>query len=222
MKRKVDYHPSVIIVQSDKTGKLLLSGYDQGYPQELFRGSTNLIGGNPSPEEESPLQVLQREIFEEIQLSDETLPPYLKGRVTWANKEDINTLSESILIGIQSFADFYISAEHIRKGTAIPYSAIYSAFYSEIPEDVMEMTHENLRLGKQMVTEGTLGVYKLENLANRGEYGNAHGTPMILESRFGLYIPRPKSSVAEQIGIPRESFQDYFKEFDYQSTWLKV
>lgn len=218
-KKQVDYHPSVLIAQVDTTGELLMSGYDGGYPTEVYRGAANLIGGNPSEGDRSPLEVLRRELAEELDPKSAQDP---KPNVQWASEADIALIRDSLLNGMVGFADFYVLAAHLKGDQRIPYNAIFSAFFSLVSQEVIECARDNISTGKRIVSEGTLGVYTLDELASRGEHGCAHGTPMILEERFRVKIPRPQGFSAERLRTPiRDSFEEYHAEFDYKPTWVR-
>jgi len=223
MPRIVDFHPSVLIAYSEKNGKLITSVYDGGYPQEPFRFSANLIGGNPNKNDTSPLSVLEREIEEEVNpwasLTEDVID-----RKDWANREDILFIKTALLTNVEEYADFYFHGLSFKKGKVTEYDAIFSAFFVNISEDVIDCLEKNLRECKKIVTEGLIGTFKLDILEKRGEYGTAHGTASILNHRFDAHIPHPEGVRAEILKTPvRGSFKDYLSDSElcYKPTWLR-
>lgn len=213
----VDYHPSVLIAYSEKNGKLITSVYDGGYPQEPFRFSANFIGGNPNINDATPLDVLLRELAEEIN-------PEASINEDWANREDIALIKRALLTNLEPYVDFYFHGFSFKKGKRTEYDAIFSTYFANIPEDVVDCLEKNLRNSKRIVTEGLIGTFTLEILEKRGEFGTAHATAPILNKRFSTQIPYPDGIRAQMLPTPiRRSFEDYLSDSElcYRSTWLK-
>ena len=220
MKQKLDAHPSVLIAYSNKAKKILLNVYDAGYPKTVYRGSVNLIGGNPKPDDQSPEEVLIREILEEINPNHSIEKKYV-GKVNWAPESEIRLIRNS-LFQFTPLQDFLVEQRGIIEGGNKPYLAIYSTFYSEISEKIVHCVEKNIMNGKHIFSEGTQGVFTLEQLAHnpRGKFFAAHATAHILNWRYSSKIPYPEQIVVEAIGSPRKKFKDYLNEFTYDQERL--
>jgi len=207
------YHPSLLIVQKEKTNELLMSIYDNTYPLITYRNSANLIGGNPSFKDKNPKEVLLREISEELNIDSENIKNF-------APKEDIKIIRESILSGIIPFSDFFFQVDDIlggRKG----YNAIGSVFYSKINNKIFKIVKKNLNQEREITTEGMIGIFNLEQLIKGGKFSTAHLTAPILNEFFKVSIPYPKEIKFSRFSFPKESFENYFKEFTYENGWRK-
>ncbi len=178
MKKPVDAHPSVLIAESEKKNEFLFSMYDNTYPRIAYRGALNLIGGNPT-KDFSPLETLVREVNEEFDPEEVKNPG--NGKI-FAPFEDINLINNSLLLKAEPFADFYIRVLKEIPGASKPYSAIFSAYITKIPQEVFEMARQHIKDGKKIVTEGLLGISNIECL-KKGRI-TAHGTPFVL----GTYL----------------------------------
>ena len=213
-------HPSVMVVRS--LDEFLFSIYDEGYPKKAYRLSANNIGGNPGLYDVSPEGVLIKEVAEELDPNHPEEKMYV-GKVNWASEEDIRFIRNGLLAQVQPLQDFLVRQEGIIEGGNKPYTAIYSAFYAEVPFFVIENVKRNLRNGKNIPTEGLMGVYSLKQLEEhpRGEFGTAHITAHILNWKFGSNIPHPKQITTETIGLPRKSFKDYTCDFGYSDEKLR-
>lgn len=220
-KIKVDAHPSVTIAFCAESGKLLLSVYDQGYPRAAYRGSANNIGGNPEGEDRSPEAVLVKEIKEEFDPEHSEEKQYV-GKVLWAPKGDIEAIRNSLLSREVPLQDFLVKQEGIIEGGNKPYTAIYSAFLSPITPEAIEIAERNIRDGKNIPTEGLVGVFTLDQLINneRGEFSTAHATAPSLNWYFQSKIPFPSQLHVEPIGPPRPSFSSYLQDFEYLKEQL--
>ena len=222
MSKIVDFHPSVLIAYSEKKNKLLTSVYDGGYPHEPFRFSANLMGGNPNKKDASPLEVLCRELAEEINLNGSINEDGSKDK-EYAGIKDLELIRKALLTDIKPYADFYFHGFHFRKGPSTEYDAIFSTYFVNLPEDVIECVERNLKDRKKIVSEGLVGTFTLDILEKRGEYGTAHATAPILNKRFSTHIPYPEGVRAEMLPLPRNSFKEYLSdpELCYKPTWLK-
>ncbi len=219
-KQKLDAHPSVVVVR--EFNEFLFSVYDQGYPRKAYRLSANNMGGNPEPYDVSPERTLIKEIAEEFDPNHPVEKTFV-GKVDWASDEDIRFIRNGLFSGLRPLQDFFVQQKEPIEGGNKPYTAIYSAFYSEVPFFIIEKVRENLRNGKNIPTEGLVGVFTLEDLANspRGEFSTAHITAHILNWKYGSKIPHPKQLTAEPIGLPRKSYKDYLSDFEYDNENLK-
>ena len=207
MKRTVDAHPSVVVVHS-QSGEVLLSGYDGAFPKRAFiyRSTPNILGGNPNYADNSPLETILREINEEFshEITNET----------WANQKDIFSIRESILENLKPFLDFYFDVGQIEGGD-LPYKAIFSAFSSEISQNVMETARKNIIQGKKLVSEGWVGIHYPQQLAIAGERSTARGTAPIVGDFFKINIPYPNEIKVEKLSVPKQSYGNYESDFVY-------
>lgn len=219
-KIKLDAHPSVVVVRS--LDEFLFSIYDEGYPKKAYRLSANNIGGNPEPYDVSPENVLIKEIAEEFDPNHPVEKMYV-GKVDWVSDKDIRFIRGGLLENIVPLQDFLVIQKDVIEGANKPYQAIYSAFYTEVSPLVIENVKENIKMGKNIPTEGLIGVYTLKQLEehSKGEFGTAHITAQILNWKFGSKIPHPKQIIVEPIGLPRKTFKDYIIDFEYNNENLK-
>jgi hypothetical protein len=219
-KRKLDAHPSVVVVRS--LDDFIFSIYDEGYPRQAYRLSANNIGGNPEPYSVSPERTLIQEIAEEFDPNHPVEKAFI-GKVEWASDRDIRFIRNGLLAEIKPLQDFFVQQKEPIEGGNKPYTAIYSAFYAEIPFFITENVKENLRNGKNIPTEGLIGVYTLRQLENhsKGEFSTAHITAHILNWKYDSKILHPKQLTAEPIGLPRKSYKDYLFDFEYDNENLK-
>jgi hypothetical protein len=212
-KQVLKYHPSVLIVQKDKTNELLMSVYDDTYPLVAYRNSANLIGGNPSSRDKSPQYVLLRELAEELNINPEK-------REYFAPREDIEKIKLSILSGIVPFKDFFFQVGEIAGGRK-QYNAIGSAFYSNINKKIFDIAKKNIDEGKKLTTEGRMGIFNLEKLIKGGKFSTAHLTAPILREYFKVDMPYPEEIKFTGLSLPKESFEEYFSDFTYEEGWRR-
>lgn len=221
----LDAHPSVVVAYAGTKGKLLMAVYDGGYPQVSYRFSANNIGGNPSPNDGSPNAVLTKEVREEYNPLHGEKTDFGE-TVLWAPKEDISLIQDSLLKNILPFQDFLVSAKQLPNDpTTKNYTAVYSAFYTVLPTEVIEAAESNLRRCRRLSPEGLTGVFTLDELANdpvKGDLSTAHATAPILNRFFGSKIPYPSQLTAEPIGQVRDSFRDYLTDFEYADKIAKA
>ena len=214
----LDAHPSVVIAPCEALGKLLMAVYDGTYPQVSYRFSANNIGGNPSPKDGSPRNVLLREIEEEYDSNHKEKTQFGE-TVLWAPSDDIELIRNQLLQNAIPYGDFYVKATQFPTDpTTKNYSAIFSAFYAKVGKEVIEAAESNLRRCRRLSPEGLTGIFTLDELANdfvKGELSTAHATAPILNHYFDSRIPFPKQLKAEHIGQVRDSFSDYSTEFQY-------
>lgn len=217
----LDAHPSVVVAHCEDLGQFLFSVYDTGYPRKAYRLSANNIGGNPEPYNISPEQVLIHEIAEEFDPNHDKEKKFV-GEVNWASEEDIRFIRNGLLGKIEPLEDFRVIQNKEIDGGNAPYKAIFSVFYTSISGEVIECAEKNIRDGRNVPTEGLIGVYTLDELAksSRGEFSTAHITAHILNWKYGSSIPHPKQLSADPIGLPRKSFKDYTTDFEYNEEKL--
>ncbi|NCO11760.1 hypothetical protein CO038_01165 [Candidatus Pacearchaeota archaeon CG_4_9_14_0_2_um_filter_39_13] len=219
-RRKIDAHPSVVLCFSPKRVRLLMGVYDEEYSKPAYRLSANNLGGNPEPGEDSPENVLIREVSEEFD-PNHALKKINLGHVSWSNPAAIRAVRNALLGNVIPFMDFYVEAGSIPGGNN-PYSAVYSVFQSVIPEEVIDRVDLEIKNQRRMMGEGLFGIFTLDELANnpRGEFSTAYATAPILNYKFDTKIPFPSTLIATVIGDPRASFKDYESEFVYDSKAL--
>jgi len=222
-KEKLDSHPSVVVVHCVDSGKFLFNIYSEGYPRKVYVLSANNIGGNPGPEDKTPEGTLIRETCEEFDPTHKEENRFDKVRkVVWASDDDIRLVRNAILGGMRPLQDFMTRQTGIIAGGNNPYQAVCSVFYAPVSGEVIECVERNIRESRNIITEGFVEVYTLDELANhaRGEFSTAHMTAHVLNWRFGSRIPHPKQISAEPIGMVRRSYDDYLADFEYDSEAL--
>lgn len=221
-KIKLDAHASVVVAHCIESGKLVFNVYDDGYPVTAYRGSANNIGGNPEAGDKDPENVLIREACEEFDPNHAEEKQHV-GKVVWASEQDIRIIRNGLLARLEPMQDFLATQQGIIEGGNKPYTAIYSAFYTAVSPEVIELVEKNIRDGRNIPTEGLVGVFTLEQLANhkRGEFSTAHLTAQILNWKFQTGIPSPKQLVSEPIGLPRRAFSYYLPDFEYSNEGLR-
>lgn len=207
------FHPSLLIVQKEKTNELLMGEYDATYPFVVYRKSTNLIGGNPSLKDKNPRQVLLRELSEELNTNSEKINDF-------APREDIETIKISILSEIIPFKDFFFQVGDIIGGRK-QYNAIGSVFYSNINNKTFSIVRKNILENKKLMTEGRIGIFNLEELIKGGKFSTAHLTGPILSEYFKVNISYPRQIKFSALSLPKNSFEDYFQDFVYESGWRR-
>ena len=220
----IEAHPALVIVyNTSKFPRLLLSIYDAGYRggKGPYPFAANVIGGNPDIKEKdnSSLEVLTREVKEEFNPDyqiDNPKTNIFKQRVLWAKPRDIKLVRDNILTNLKPFKDFYVQAKPFAEGTA-EYNALFSYFFSEISEETLGIVESNLRRQKTLTTEGLVGIFSLGELENdpRGQLTTAHATAPVLNYAFGSSILHPSEIKIKALGLPRSSFQDYLTDFEY-------
>ena len=204
-------HPSVLVIESERTREVLMGVYDESYHLVCYRGSANLIGGNPSPKDCCPKDVLLREIKEEFDYSGEGS----------ASRKDLARIREVALSKISPFKDFYFQFGKI-KGGKKPFNAISSSYHTRMDQETFEIVRNNLNGGKRITTEGSARIFTLKELVERGEFSTAWFSAPVLNSFFGIRIPIPTEVTFEELGTPRQSFGAYNDGFSYDPGWKKV
>ncbi len=140
------YHPSLLIIQKEQTNELLMNVYNDTYPLVVYRNSANLIGGNPPPKDKNPMEVLLREVDEELNITP--------GEENYfASLQDIERIKSSIISNIIPFKDFFFQVDEIIGGRKA-YNAIGSAFYSNINKKIFNIAKKNIDEGKKLTPEG--------------------------------------------------------------------
>jgi hypothetical protein len=212
-KQVLRYHPSVLIIQKDKTQDLLMGVYDDTYPLVAYRNSANLIGGNPSSKDKNPRDVLLREIAEELNVNPGKEDYFAPG-------EDIKEIRNTILSNLLPFKDFFFHFGEI-KGGRKEYKAIGSAFYCSIDRKIFDIAKKNIDNGKRLTTEGRIGVFNLEQLIKGGKFSTAHLTAPILGDYFNVNMPYPEEIKFISLSLPRDSFEEYLSDFNYEEGWRR-
>jgi len=131
-------HPSVVIVQEKGSARLLMAKYDGGYPLRCYRGSFSILGGNPTPDDVGPRQVLKRRLGIEFKIADDARILKFNPDIVWADIKDINLIRDSISRRAVPIGDYLMrgNASLLEDG---PYYGIASAFLAEIPGDVFKV-----------------------------------------------------------------------------------
>ncbi len=66
-----------------------------------------------------------------------------------------------------------------------------------------------------------MDIFNLEQLIRGGKFSTAHLTAPVLSEYFNAKIPCPGQIKSIRLSLPRQSFEDYFKEFTYEDGWRK-
>jgi hypothetical protein len=236
---KIGRHASVTIVSSEDKNQFLLSRYDDGYPVKImFRGWGNLTGGANSKKDSiysSPEGLVRRELSEEysvadaeyerdmIHLTDKDSIGVVERKNQFAPRKHIDEIRKSILARLTPYADYLVDipGELFLQGkNKEPYKNIFSVFLSEIPSEVLTMAGSDLEKGLTLVNEGSIHLANLEEL-KKGFPLLAWATAPILMDYTGANLPNLINATAERVGSPRKSFEDYFKDFEYEHGFFK-
>ena len=206
MRKELDHHVGVGIIKSEKTQELLLGVYDDTYPDTNWRGRAKLIGGNHEKDDISPRHIFYREVNEEFS--------HIKDKESeFATEEDIKLIRETILLNALPYRDFLVKMpQRIGKQE---HQVIYSVFNSFLTDKILTLIRKNIELEKRIINEGLLRIVSVDELA-KGNLLVAAATGLILGEYFNARIPNPDNATAENIGLPRNSFNDYAKEFSYK------
>ncbi len=224
--RKISHHTGSVIIEAEKTGELLVSRYDETYPTKCFRGTVNLIGGNHEKEDKSPLEILLREINQELS-SDQK---YINDRETslrnvigewrpaqeiksFASERDISIIKNEIISNIMPYKDYLCSFPSFERRDE--FGSLASVFVSKIRQEIFELARKNLNAGKGIKNEGFATICSFEEL-EQGKILCAWASPCILSAYKDIKIPNPHGIKALYIGKPRNSMRDYTREFEYK------
>lgn len=230
LNRKVDFHPSVLIVSSSESKEFLFGSYDMTYPLVPFRGAVNFIGGNPINADNSPLDCLVREIKEEFDPNPNERDLRFDKRLL-ASPEDIIEVRDALLsFGADSaHADFYFHGLHFRRNKdegdcleASVYRAIFTTYALTLPQLIFENVRKQIHDGKRMMSEGILAIRTLDQLCMGKEFSAAHGTPLILGAYTGAKITPLTGTWARKIGKPRDSYDLYAPDFNHLPSYRRV
>ncbi len=232
MLREILHHVSLLIIESPDRRDFILGIYDDTYPLESFRGRVNLIGGNQHPEDQSPREILEREIGEEFSIRTiqekviEEAISYTSGAgigaplpQKFAPPEDIKNIRNRILTYYTPYLDFLITAPYL-KNRPLGTAAIYSVYVVTLPKDIFECAREHLAHGKAIKSEGFATVVSIDNLKN-GSPLAAGPASLILAHYLHTSIPDPYGLNGVVLGEPRASLADYEKEFIYTNVRRK-
>lgn len=210
MVKTVNHHASIVIVYSDKD-LYFFNGYDFIYRVSEFKGMLNPLGGSHNFEDKNPILLLEREVNEELSDPDNELANF--------SKEEASLLKEEIYRNCSPCQDFYSLhpfVEADKNRSKEERRAIVSLYDSKIPLELMIMLKIALEKGGRITSEGDGGsVVSLDDMLS-GKRLLAWGNPLIM----GYYlnrkdIPNPCPGVIEPIGLPRENFKSYLKDFRY-------
>lgn len=240
-KEQIGRHACVAIVLSSDKRQFLLSRYDDGYPIKImFRGWGNLTGGANNKKNDSikssPESLVRREISEEYsivqaehdkelpRLSDVTLEDVVEhNSMNFAPESDVRSIRESILENLIPYQDFLvrIPGDLFRHGkNNQPYQNIFSAFLSEVPDNILVIAKRNLDAGKRLVNEGIAHLAPIEEL-EKGFPLLAWAASPILIHYTKKELPNLINADATPFGLPRQSFESYFGDFEYEPGFFK-
>lgn len=224
--KKISHHASGVIIESEKTRELLVSRYDETYPTKCFRGSVNLIGGNHEKEDKSPLEILLREINQELSSDQKYVndkEASLKDTVgewiapqevkLFASEKDIYSIKNEIISNIVPYKDYICSFPSFEKRDE--FGSLVSVFISKIKQDIFELARRNVNEGKSIKNEGIAVICSLEDL-KEGRILCAWAAPCVLSDYKKVAIPNPHNVKIKLIGKPRNSMFDYISEFEYR------
>ena len=206
MKRQVSHHASGIIIASSENDRFLLSGYDEGYPREIFRGCPTILGGNYKKLDRSPWHTLERELKEEFSFGQEA--PNL------ASREARDYLVNEIITTAELFRDFLMTDPPLKKKEV--YDFLYSIFQAKLSDEAFTIAERNLEQGKKLVSEGVARVFTLQDLQQKHLAWCSPVAMMAYLNRNDL--PNPLNVRGENLGSPRGSYADYTSDFDYISA----
>ena len=161
--KSVHHHASVVIIESEEKPEFLFSLYDNTYPKVLYRGRVNLIGGNNNIEDNSPYDLLVRELKEEFRASqeeeaDDSLIEILgkshekQKAKKFASQKDISFIKEGIIRTLKPFQDFHVKISSLEGFPS--FTAIYSVFLSKLSTAVFACAKENIKKGNNITCEG--------------------------------------------------------------------
>lgn len=221
MKTSIDRHASVVLVHYKN--RLVTNQYDDTYPLEAYRKCINLIGGTPNKDDKSPLETLLRELAEEFRIETEQVkefdPALVKTlgsgppapQVTrFASESDIEQVKESIIRTLVPYRDVILGVPAYPPRPT--YKILFHVYAATISEEVVTTVRRNLDQHKSLVSEGFLRLTDLHEVQN-GTIGTAWATGPVLGSFFKAKMPNPDGITAEEIGLPRESYNAYESDF---------
>ncbi len=224
--RKIRHHVGVVIIEAEKTGEFLVSRYDETYPTKCFRGAINLIGGNHEKKDKSPLEILLREINQELSSNQEYIndrkaslkdvigdwqpPQEIK---SFASEGDILLIKNEIISNIVPYRDYLCSFPSFEKRAE--FDALQSVFVSKIKQNIFELVRRNLNEDKNIKNEGFATICNLKDI-REGRILCAWAVPCILSDYKNVVIPNPYNVKIKHIGKPRNSILDYTNEFEYK------
>ncbi len=228
--RIIRNHSSCVIIEAEKTGEFLFNEYDHTYPIHYFRGAINFIGGNYKREDKSPLDVLLREIKEELSTNQDYInhkekelknlkrgwrpPEMIK---SFSSEKDISSIRNEIILKILPYKDYLWSFPHIKEKKA--FNSICSVYLSKINQNIFELVRKNLNESKNIKNEGFAKIYSLNDIKNK-KVICSWATPCILSYYKDTILENPYDVKIKYIGKPRESMQNYTKEFIYKIFYV--
>ena len=227
MKRKVRHHTSVVIIEREEGDRFMFHQYDETYPRISMRGRANLIGGNFNPEKKtySPEQLLYQELIEEFSVKQEefqSIEPSLKtiigeGKANkiiskFAPEKDISLFLKTILMKAESYQDFIYTMPPLDGKPG--FEAVISVYLANIPDPIFNLMEKYIIQGKAIRNEGLTIVLNTNQLKS-SHGGFAWATSCVMEDYLNIKIPNHYNVKIEKIGLPRNSFVDYAKDFEY-------
>lgn len=223
MKIPVHNHASVILAYNNQ--EIVSNVYDSTYPKEIWRGRINLIGGGQSKGDISPKYLLEREIKEEFKIDNSEAGYYDnnfsdiigsgKGAPkinSFATEKDILLVRDFLLENYKPYNDFLVTFPGYKNKP--PFKIIISSYACKLSEKVMNCFRRNISSGKSLVSEGFLKTTNLQDIQS-GKILTAWAAGIIIEDFFCKEIPNPEKIIAQKIGLPKSSLEEYFNEYDY-------
>lgn len=223
---EVNHHSSVVIIESEKTSEFLFSVYDNTYPMTCFRGAINLIGGNYEAGDKSPLDILCREIKQELSTNQnytdnkETNLSKVMGMrekpqkiKLFADKRVIARIREEVISSAIPYKDYLLNFPSFEGRKQ--FDALTSVFISVIRQNIFELARKNLAEGKSIKNEGLAVICSIEDII-KGRFFGAWATPCILADYKNVILPNPFGAEAKPIGKPKSSMLGYINEFKHK------
>lgn len=236
---RIDFHPSVGIIQDHESKRFLFLEYSDDYPRRRYAGAANCIGGNPSPDilEVSPMQTFLQEIREEfdirpddqkhLSLEEKAVLGAIPIDIKKAIKKDSILLRTSIAAGSRPHLDFYFESDGYPRDEATkeagekPHQVIFSVYVSSILGEHMDIVERRIGegYGRFLVSEGGgLSVLSREAIVGARPYELAHLTPFVMGNYIGENVAHPEETRAEVMKAPLDNYMAYHPYFSHMHT----
>ena len=194
-----DEHSSMLLVRKNgDLGKLILCQYNSTYPKIDYRLRVNLIGGAEEKGDKNPKHTLERELNEEISFAEGNFAP----------EGFINSLREEVIRQVRyygTFESFFLSYPN---GLKRNYASIDTVYISDIDKEIFKKAEDFLRIGKSLVSEGSIGTFSLEGI-REGDPLTAWDTGKIISDIYSVPIPNPDNVFCRRLKIGE--LEDYEK-----------
>jgi hypothetical protein len=223
MKTSIHNHASVILAYN--RDNIVSNIYDNTYPKEIWRGRINLLGGGQSPGDVSPRYLLEREMNEEFRINRGETKKYDKnfsdlvgkGKGApkidlFASRAEIKYIKDFLLNNSGPWGDFLIKLPPYKDKPS--FNVMFSSYICPLSDYAMNCFKKNIKNGKSLVSEGFLKITNLNDITS-GKVLTAWATGIVLEDFFKVNVPNPENLGHQKLSLPKDSMQDYFKEYDY-------